>query len=156
MTFPARDPFRMRIEIPLIRTLMIVTLLLASTANAAVNDVLDMTVCEIYASDHTPADTPIRIKATAYMVLKHGAMLGDKSCSSGSKIGLRFAEDIKTGSTADAFRNALIGDVMKIGMRIFDLQAVGTYLSEPRSTRGTKGTFIIEKIDWFRKSDELP
>ena len=136
--------------------LMASTLLLAQRALATDESIVDKTVCELYSSDQSITGEKVRIKATAYMIVRHGAMLGDKSCSPGSKIGLRFAEDIKTGSTAYTFRKALIGDVMKIYMRIFDVQAIGTYSSEPRSLQGTKGFFIIEEVDWFRKHATEP
>lgn len=114
--------------------------------------VRDMTVCQLYASRQSPPKEKVRIIATAWMDLGHGAMLQDSKCPPGATIDFRFAEHLPAHSTASKFDQALTGDVMNRSLRIFQVQVIGRFSAASQSN--THGMFYIEQVDWFKQ--QLP
>lgn len=108
-----------------------------------------MTVCQLYASRQSPPAGEIRLKASAYMGPRHGAIFVDPLCPPGTAIGFRFADQLPPTSKAAQFDRALTGDVMDLSLRAFDVEVVGTYTAA--SEANPRGLFYVNHVDWFRK-----
>lgn len=110
-----------------------------------------MTVCQLYTARRAPPTGEIRVKATAYMGPRHGAILVDAGCPPGATIPFRFADDLPRKSVAAMFDRALTGDVMNLSLRAFNVQAIGRFSASSESN--PRGLFYIEKVDWFKPRD---
>lgn len=107
------------------------------------------TVCQLYSLRQSPPSGEIRLKASAFRDLRHGAIFVDPHCPPGTAIAFRFADHLPLSSKAVQFDHALTGDVMDLSLRRFEAEVIGTYTAA--SEANPRGLFYVDHVDWFRK-----
>jgi hypothetical protein len=112
-------------------------------------DVVTETVCQLYASRFTPEKKQIHIHATAWVALLHGgSLLQDASCPKVA-IGFRFADDARDRPMVKKLNEAMIGDVMDLKPRVFDVQMTGVLSGATKAEPG--GLFVVDDVEGFKQ-----
>ncbi|WP_157510836.1 hypothetical protein [Frateuria sp. Soil773] len=107
------------------------------------------TVCQLYANRQASQGEMIRVRATAWVALRHGgALLQDPDCPKVA-IGFGFADDAMTRPKVEKLDRAMTGDVMDLTPRIFEVQVIGVF-SAPTDSEPT-GSFTVHDVEWFEQ-----
>lgn len=111
-------------------------------------------VCQLFQHRNEAFAGRLRVTAKAWVDLGHGAMLKSASCEQGETVDFRFSDNHPKNARTAAFDHMLTGSVMDHSLRIFDVRAVGRYTRA--SVASDHGMFVIENVEWFRRSEGSP
>ncbi|MDR3445448.1 MULTISPECIES: hypothetical protein [unclassified Dyella] len=135
-------------------TAVVITAAIAPLLVLAADTTREVTICQLFRERASPGAERVRVRATAWMAPRHGAILEDSSCARGEVIGFRFVDHIPPKSKAALLDKALTGDVMDLSLRSFDVDVEGLFTAATEAN--PKGLFYIDHVNGFEPHKERP
>lgn len=111
-------------------------------------------VCALYNSRMSPPSGRMRVKATAWIARRKGAMLVDDTCPKGHVVDFRFAEHLSKTAATREFNRAIQNKPTDFSLRIFEVDVIGRVQKATGSN--PKGIFYISEVNSFSRKGVNP